>query len=49
MLDMIRAEIEQLPTNTRVNEDICRIEYVDISKNNLLKIIDKYKESEDEE
>ena len=50
VLDKIRAEIEQLPTNTRVNWDGCcpdidypEIEYVDVTKNELLSIIDKYK------
>lgn len=55
ILDKIRAEIEQLPTKTRINWDGCcpdldypEIEYVDVSKNYLLSIIDKYKvESED--
>lgn len=54
-LDKIRAEIEQLPTKTRTNWDGCcpdidypEIEYVDVDKNKLLGIIDKYKtESED--
>jgi hypothetical protein len=52
---LIRAEIEQLPTNTRINWDGCcpdikypEIEYVDVTKAALLGIIDKYKsESED--
>lgn len=50
ILDKIRAEIEQLPTNTRINWDGCcpdpdypEIEFVDVSKNRLLSIIDKYK------
>jgi len=50
VLDRIRAEIEQLPTNTRINWDGCcpdpdypKIEFVDVSKNRLLSIIDKYK------
>jgi len=55
VLDKIRVEIEQLPTNTRTNwngccpdDDYPEIEYVDVSKNHLLAIIDKYKaESED--
>ena len=54
-LDKIRAEIEQLPTNTRTNWDGCcpdidypQIEYIDITKDKLLSIIDKYiVESED--
>ena len=57
VLDKIRAEIEQLPTKTRTNWDGCcpdidypEIEYVDVTKNKLLEIIDKYKaESEDKE
>lgn len=55
VLDKIRAEIEHLPTKTRINWDGCcpdidypEIEYVDVTKNMLLSIIDKYKaESED--
>jgi hypothetical protein len=50
ILDKIRAEIEQLPTKTRTNWDGCcpdidypEIEYVDVTKNKLLSIIDKYK------
>jgi hypothetical protein len=50
VLDKIRAEIEQLPTNTRINWDGCcpdikypEIEYVDVTKAALLGIIDKYK------
>ena len=53
VLDKIRAEIEQLPIKTRMNWDGCcpdidypEIEYVDVTKNKLLSIIDKYKESE---
>ncbi len=53
VLDKLMAEIEQLPTNTRINWDGCcpdidypEIEYIDISKNNLLKIIDKYRTEE---
>ena len=49
ILDKIRAEIEQLPTNGRTNWDGCCpdidypvIEYVDVSKDKLLSIIDKY-------
>ena len=49
MLDKMRAEIEQLPTKTRINWDGCcpdidypEIEYVDVTKNKLLSIIDKY-------
>ena len=49
VLNKIRAEIEQLPTNTRTNWNGCcpdidypEIEYVDISKKQLLDIIDKY-------
>ena len=56
-LDKIRTEIEQLPTKTRTNWDGCcpdidypEIEYVDVSKERLLEIIDKYKaESENKE
>ena len=56
VLDKIKAEIEPLPTKTRTNWDGCcpdaeypEIEYVDVTKNKLLSIIDKYKaESEDE-
>lgn len=51
ILDKIRAEIEQLPTNTRTNWDGCcpdidypEIEYVDVTKAKLLEIIDKYKD-----
>lgn len=54
ILDKIRAEIEQLPTKTRINWDGCcpdidypEIEYVDVTKDKLLKIIDKHRESED--
>ena len=58
VLDKIRAEIELLPTKIRINWDGCcpdidypQIEYVDVTKNKLLSIIDKYKdikiESED--
>lgn len=50
VLDKVRAEIEQLPTNTRTNWDGCcpdndypEIEYVDVSKNKLLEIIDRYR------
>ena len=49
ILGKIRAEIEQLPTKTRINWNGCcpdidypEIEYVDVTKNNLLAIIDKY-------
>lgn len=49
VLDKIRSEIEQLPTNTRTNWNGCcpdidypEIEYVDIPKKALLDIIDKY-------
>lgn len=49
-LDKIRAEIEELPTNTRINWDGCcpdikypEIEYVDVPKSVLLGIVDKYK------
>ena len=48
-LGKIRAEMEQLPTKTRTNWDGCcpdiyhpEIEYVDVTKNKLLSIIDKY-------
>jgi hypothetical protein len=55
VLDKIRAEIEGLPTKTRTNWDGCcpdldypEIEYIDVTKEKLLGIIDKYKsESED--
>jgi hypothetical protein len=50
VLDEIDEEIEQLPTNTRTNWDGCcpdidypQVEYVDVTKNKLLSIIDKYK------
>jgi len=50
VLDKIKAEIEQLPTNTRINWDGCcpdivypEIEFVDVSKAGLLEIINKYK------
>ena len=49
ILDKIRADIEQLPINGRTNWDGCCpdieypvIEYVDVSKDKLLSIIDKY-------
>lgn len=49
VLNEIRAEIEQLPTNTKTNWNGCcpdidypEIEYVDIPKKQLLDIIDKY-------
>lgn len=52
VLDKIRVEIEQLPTNTRTNWNGCcpdidypEIEYVDVTKAALLGIIDKYKAS----
>lgn len=55
ILDKIRAEIEELPTKTRINWDgICpdpdypEIEYIDMTKKQLLQMIDKYK-SESEE
>ena len=55
VIDKIRAEIEQLPTNTRINWDGCcpdidypEIEYVDVSKAGLLEIIDKYKAESEE-
>ena len=56
ILDKIRSEIEQLPTNTRINWDGCcpdvenpEIEYIDVPRAKLLKIIDRYKaESGDE-
>lgn len=55
VLDKIRTEIAHLPTNTRINWDGCcpdidypQIEYVDVTKDKLLSIIDKYMaESED--
>lgn len=50
MLDKIRAEMEQLPTKTITNWDGClpdidypESEYIDVTKNGLLSIIDKYK------
>ena len=50
VVDKIRAEIEQLPTKTRTNWDGCcpdidypEIEYVDVTKDTLLDIINKYK------
>ena len=50
ILDKIRVEIEQLPTKTRTNWDGCcpdinypEIEYIDVTKKQLLEIIDKYK------
>lgn len=50
VLDKIRVEIDQLPTKTRVNWDGCCpdidypvISYVDVTKDKLLSIIDKYK------
>ena len=57
ILDKLKAEIEQLPTNTRINWNGClpdidypEIEYVDVSKAGLLEIINKYKaETEDKE
>lgn len=55
VLDKIRAEIEQLPTNTRINWDGCcpdpdypEIEFVDVSKKALLGIIDKYRIDKEE-
>lgn len=49
-LDKIRAEIEELPTKTRINWDgVCpdpdypEIEYIDVTKKQLLQIIDKQK------
>ncbi len=49
VLNKIRTEIEQLPINTRTNWDGCcpdidypEIEYVDVTKDKLLSIIDKY-------
>lgn len=54
-LEKIRTEIEQLPTNTRTNWDGCcpdmdypQIEYVDVTKDKLLSIIDKYKVESEE-
>lgn len=56
ILDKIKAEIEQLPTKTRTNWDGCcpdidypEIEYVDVTKNKLLSIIDKYRKGQTEE
>jgi len=48
VLDKIRTEIEQLPTKTIMNWDgffneCSKIEYVDVTKNKLLSIIDKHK------
>ncbi len=55
ILDKIRTEMEQLPIKTRTNWDGCcpdidypQIEYVDVSKNKLLSIIDKYKAESEE-
>lgn len=55
VIDKIRAEIEQLPTKTRINWDGCcpdidypEIEYVDVTKAKLLEIIDKYKAKNEE-
>lgn len=55
VLDKIRGEIEQLPTNTRINWDGCcpdpdypEIEFVDVSKKALLGIIDKYRVDKEE-
>ena len=55
VLDKLRAEIEQLPTKTRINWDGCcpdidypEIEYVDITKKKFLDIIDKYKTKSEE-
>ena len=55
ILDKIRAEIEQLPTKTRINWDGCcpdidypEIEYVDVTINELLEIINKYKVESEE-
>lgn len=55
VVDKIRAEIEQLPTKTRINWDGCcpdidypEIEYVDVTKNKLLSIINKYKAESEE-
>ena len=55
IIGKIRAEIEQLPTTTRTNWNGCcpdidypEIEYIDVTKNKLLSILDKYmKESEE--
>ena len=56
ILDKIRAEIEQLPTKTRINWDGClpdidypEIEYVDVTKNKLLSIINKYTTESEEQ
>ena len=50
VLDKIRNEIEKLPTKTRTNWDGCcpdidypEIEYVDVTKDILLDIINKHK------
>ena len=55
ILDRIRAEIEQLSTNTKTNWDGCcpdidypEIEYVDVTKKQLLYIIDKYRAESEE-
>ena len=50
VLNKLKTEIEQLPTKTRTNWDGCcpdidypEIEYVDVTKNKLLSIINKYR------
>ena len=50
VLDKLRIEIEQLPTKTRTKWDGCcpdidspEIEYIDVTKNELLSIINKHK------
>ena len=51
VIDKIKAEIEQLPTTTKTNWNGCcpdidypEIEYIDVTKNKLLSILDKYTE-----
>lgn len=50
ILNDLKTEIEQLPTKIRTNWDGCcpdidypEIEYVDVTKNKLLSIINKYR------
>ena len=49
IFDKLKEEIKQLPTQTRTNWNGClpdidypEIEYVDVTKNELLSILDKY-------
>ena len=55
VLDKVQAEIELLPTQTRINWNGCcpdfdypEIEYVNVTKDKLLKIINKYKVENEE-